>query len=383
MAGAQHLLRKAALERMSSPEKLDMAMRVTSPVSWVALVALGAVVVAAVAYSILGRISVKVDGSGILLRGDTVETVQVTVNGIVSSIEVQEGDLVEEGQIVARLDLRELRAEIATTEQRIADLQRQELSRQSQLASLRQAYQRQLDELYARRQSMQDLVDRQLKTKGDLQAIDAQISGVRSQMMSATISETDRTNQLAEQRRTLKQLRAKYEANSQVRSPYSGKVTAVLRPEGQVIRQGERLLNLEDPESPVHAMLFVPFAEGKKVHPGMTVRISPSTVKPEEFGFIVGQIESISSQPVTPEEVRATLNNDQLAQRFAQDTPFRVRAIPELDRATPSGFRWTSSAGPPQAISSNTPCSAQVVIGRRRPIEYVIPALKKTFGLGT
>ncbi len=133
----------------------------------------------------------------------------------------------------------------------------------------------------------------------------------------------------------------------------------------------------------MYAMLFVPFGEGKKVLPGMTVRISPSTVKPEEYGFIVGQIQAISSQPVTPEEVRATLNNDQLAQRFAQDTPFRVRAVPQLDRSTASGFRWTSSGGPPQAISSNTPCSAQVVIAKRRPIEYVIPALKKTFGLGT
>ena len=41
MAGVQHLLRKAAIEKMASPEQLDMAMRVTSPLSWLALATLG------------------------------------------------------------------------------------------------------------------------------------------------------------------------------------------------------------------------------------------------------------------------------------------------------------------------------------------------------
>lgn len=383
MSGVSHLLRKSAIEKMSSPEQLDMAMRVTSPLSWISLLILGAMIVAAVVFGIVGRISVKVDGSGILLRGSTVQTIQVTTNGVVETIEVEAGDTLEVGQVVARLDLPDLKSEIRTTEARIRDLQTQVADRQAGLNTLKRSYQNQLDELQRRRQNIEELVEKQLKTRNDLAAIDAQISSVRAQMMQSDLSETSRVGQISEQRRRLTQLQEQYENSAVVRSPHAGRVAAILKTRGQVIQAGERLLNLEDPEAPFQVLLFVPFAEGKKVKPGMTVRISPSTVKPEEYGFILGQINGISSQPVTPEEVRATLNNDALAQKFAQDTPFRVQAEPLLDESTASGFKWTSAGGPPVLISANTPCNAQIITEKRRPVSYIIPTVKKTLGVGT
>ena len=383
MPGVQHLLRKSAIERMSSPEQLDMAMRVTSPISWIALLTLGSIIAAAVVFGIVGRISVRVDASGIIMRGETVETIQVATNGVVESFEVEAGDLVEKGQVVARLDLPDLKSEIRTTEDRIRDLEAQVAGRQFNLESLRRSYQNQLNELYRRRKNIEELVKKRLKTRNDLAAVDAQISSVRAQMMQSDLSESSRESQLSEQLRRLEQLLDKLDNNALVRSPHRGRVAAVLKSRGQMVRQGERLMNLENPEAPFRVLLFVPFAEGKKIKPGMTVRISPSTVRPEEYGFIVGSIEKISSQPVTPEEVRTALNNDALAQKFARDTPFRVQATPELDTSTASGFRWTSGGGPPILISANTPCSAQIITDKRRPISYIIPTVKKTLGVGT
>lgn len=382
MSAVNKLLRKSAIEKMSSPEKLDMAMRVTSPISWLALTVLGVMIAAAVVFGIVGRITVKVDASGILLRGETVETIQVTTNGVVETIEVEAGDTLVPGQIVARLDLPDLKSEIHTTEARILDLRSQVSGRQASLATLERSYQNQLNELFRRRKNIEDLVERQLKTRNDLAAIDAQISSVRAQMMQSELGETSRVSQISEQERRLEQLTEQYENSALVRSPYGGRVAAILKTRGQVIRQGERLLNLEDPEAPFQVLLFVPFAEGKKIKPGMMVRISPSTVKPEEYGFILGEIRAISSQPVTPEEVRAALNNDMLAQKFSQDTPFRVRASPLLDETTASGFKWTSSGGPPVIISANTPCNAQIITDKKRPISYIIPTVKKTLGVG-
>jgi HlyD family secretion protein len=301
---------------------------------------------------------------------------------VVEKIEVAEGDLIEAGTVVARLRLNDLESEIHASEGRIADLEVQESSRGAQLSSLRRSYQKQLDDLYARRRSVEELVAKQIKTRNDLAAIDAQISSVRAQMVQGELGETQRGNQLAEERRRLEQLQTRLQNEAVVRSSHKGRVTAVLKTEGQVIQQGERLLNLEDPDASLHALLFIPFAEGKKVSPGMPVRISPSTVRPEEFGFILGTVEEVSSQPVTPEEVRSTLNNDQLAQRFAQETPFRMRAVPVLDESTVSGFAWTSSGGPGHTIAGNTPCAAQIITDRRRPISYVIPTVKKTLGAG-
>jgi HlyD family secretion protein len=53
----------------------------------------------------------------------------------------------------------------------------------------------------------------------------------------------------------------------------------------------------------------------------------------------------------------------------------------ETDTATDSGFRWSSSIGPPVGISSGTICKARAVTHDVRPIELVIPFLRKFFGI--
>ncbi len=383
MVGAQHLLRKAALEKMSSPERLDMAMRVTSPASWIALIAFGSVIVTAVLWGVFGKMTERVDGSGILIRGGAINTVEAKASGTLTEVLVEAGDTIEKDQIVARLTVPDTESEIRATKDRIADLSAQDRSREADLRRLNASYSTQIREAQARRENIAGLVEKGYKTRNDLAAIDAEIARIRQQQLQAGLSETGRENQLADQRRLLDQLEEQLANNSVIRAPYAGRVAAVLKPQGQVIQAGERLLNLEDPDAPFSVMLFVPFAEGKKVQQGMTVNIAPSTVKPEEHGFIVGEIRGVSSQAVTPEEVRSTLNNDALAQKFGEDTPFRVDAIPLLDPATASGFKWTSAGGPPSEIGSNTPVSAQIVVDYRRPISYVIPMMKKTVGIGS
>lgn len=382
MRGPGHLLRKAALERLSSPEQLDMAMRVTTPVAWVAMTAFGTLIASLVAWSIVYQLPVKVDGSGILLRGETVRTVQVPATGTVVDLLVREGDMVEEGQVVAHLHLPDLVGQIASSRDRIEELEIQVSKQEGQMSSLRRSYEAQIRDLRSQLSTQEDLHRRGLARRQDVLAIQGQIAAIQSQMLQSDLGQTSRSNVLDEERRALRQLESKLETDTVVRSVHSGRVAAILASPGEMVSAGARILNLEEADEPFQFVIFVPFAEGKKIEPRMEVRLSPTTVQPEEFGFILGEIVSVSSQPVTPEEVRRTLNNDALAQRYAQDTPFKVVAAPRLDPATPSGFAWTSSAGPPIEISSSTPGSAQVIVERRRPISYVIPMAKKTLGIG-
>lgn len=382
MANIQHLLRKSAIEKMSSPEQLDMAMRVTSPVSWIALCTLGAIVLGVVLFGIFGSITERVDGSGILLRGD-VKTIQVTADAEVLSIRVEEGDLVERGQIVAELELPGVESDIRLTRGRIRQLEGTTDDQDLERADLIASHQRQIGQLQARRRRMEQLVAQKLRTPNDLAAIDAEIQAIRSQIYQLRLQESGSDTQIGEEQRKLAELEQTLRDNATIRSPYRGQVAAILRTEGQLIAAGERLMNLENPDAPVEALLFVPFAEGKKVTAGMDIRIAPSTVKPEEHGFMLGEVQSVSSQAITPEEVRRILQNDQLAATFAQDTPFRVTARPQLDSTTPSGFLWTSSSGPPNLLAANTPCSAQIITGKRRPISYVIPVMKRAVGISS
>jgi len=52
------------------------------------------------------------------------------------------------------------------------------------------------------------------------------------------------------------------------------------------------------------------------------------------------------------------------------------------DPATASGFKWSSSNGPPMKVFSGTICNARVTVSKKRPISYVIPLFKSTLGIG-
>jgi len=61
------IFRKAALERLSSPEQLDQLMQVTTPKGWLALIALTGLLVMVVVFGFVARIPITVTGQCILL----------------------------------------------------------------------------------------------------------------------------------------------------------------------------------------------------------------------------------------------------------------------------------------------------------------------------
>ena len=69
MAMGEGMFRKAALEKLSSPEQLDVMMQVTSPMGWIAMAGTGVILGFVIVWSVVGEIGIRVDGQGILLRG--------------------------------------------------------------------------------------------------------------------------------------------------------------------------------------------------------------------------------------------------------------------------------------------------------------------------
>jgi len=59
-----------ALERQASPEQLDTLLHLTSPKAWLALIALGLVLLAVLAWGLFGSVPVEASGQGFLQRGD-------------------------------------------------------------------------------------------------------------------------------------------------------------------------------------------------------------------------------------------------------------------------------------------------------------------------
>ncbi|MEO1369519.1 MAG: HlyD family efflux transporter periplasmic adaptor subunit, partial [Acidobacteriota bacterium] len=361
MLGSSDLMRKAELDRQSSPEQLDLAMRVTSPAGWTALLAIILGLVAVVFWGLFGTLPVEVDGNGMLLKGDSVGTVQAPVAGRIVEILVKEGDEITKGQEVARIELTELQNEISATEDRIRDLQGQRDRLHRSQAQTRRGYQTQLAGLQERLKSKKELQERGFARKQDVLAIEGEIAQVRGQMLQLDTGVEDFDSRIREEQRKLKNLNENQEGNSLLRSTEDGRVAGVLATEGSLIEAGGRIVNLEAAGEPYRLILYVKLAEGQKVKADMEARIAPTTVKPEEYGYIKGEVRTVSTQPVTPEQVRSTFNNDKLVEQFIEGTPFEVIIDPDPDGDRT--FEWTNPKGQALEIGARVATVMRAVQG--------------------
>jgi hypothetical protein len=100
---ARQIFRKEALDRLSSPEQLDQLMQVTSPRGWIALGALGLLLLAGLLWGLFGTIPTTAEGQGRLLRGHGVKQVAAPHAGKVAAILVDLDQEVEKGQELVRL----------------------------------------------------------------------------------------------------------------------------------------------------------------------------------------------------------------------------------------------------------------------------------------
>lgn len=98
---ASPLYRARAMKAMESQEDIERLLPVTSWRLWLAAVAGGLLVVAALFYAAADTSTVTVTGDGRVTDGSGVRLVSSTVEGQLSSFEVTGGDTVVEDQIVA------------------------------------------------------------------------------------------------------------------------------------------------------------------------------------------------------------------------------------------------------------------------------------------
>lgn len=412
------IFRKVALERLSSPEQLDQLMQVTEPKGWLALTALGALLLTSVAWGVFGSIPTEARGEGILLRQGGVSSLVAAENGQVEEILVAVGDVIEKGQVVARVRQEELLRQIQDTRDRLSsvrseyrDLVRyageQRRLRDRDLAQQRadlqrsvQSFEREVELARDRIAVERDLLKDGLITKQTLLTSEQRLNTAQDQLARARLDlnglelkrieseqQTDqqievREGQIRDLEIELRERQARLGETSRVAANRAGRVLELLVDRGDVVNPGTPILNLEVVSEDLVAVLFVPATAGKRVQPGMTVRVSPSTVKREEYGSILGRVTWAAEYPSTSRGMVRLLGNEALVTKLmAEGPPIQVNVALERDAATPSGFRWSSSTGPNVKISSGTLATGDVVVREEAPINLVIPKVREKLGL--
>lgn len=422
------IFRQTALNRLSTPEQLDLLLEVITPKGWLALIGLWALIASAVVWSFVGSLPTRVAGIGILVKKGGLTSVNALAAGQLSEIIVTAGVAVHKGQLLARLALPELRAELESAQASLASL----VSQDSQLSSFSQAgarlekaaiaqqrriaqnqisVLRERGELLSKKLQTQEklladglITDQALQaTRDTLIASHADVERAHSTLKELSVKQTEggqsktqeaimRRIKIEELRRRITDLHANIERYSLVVSPVVGRVLEVRVAVGTLIKPGTPLIMLEqateiDPTQPqaqdLEAIVYVPGTDGKKVSPGMAVEVSPSTVLREEHGAIRGSVVSVSEFPASTDAITAKLGNPELAMSFLKtlETPLELRIALTQSKKTRSGYEWTSPKGPPQKIQQGTLCRVWITTRSRTPISQVLPLLREDLGL--
>ena len=124
---------------------------------------------------------------------------------------------------------------------------------------------------------------------------------------------------------------------------------------------------------------FSPY-EGKMIKPGMPVHLTPSTVRAEEFGYVLGRVAHVSRYPASRQGMLHILGSPALVDRLSEGgAPIMVKAVMEKDPNTVSGWKWSSGDGPPIELQAGTLCKAAVETRVDPPLALVFPELKRLF----
>lgn len=472
-----HLFRKEALERISSPERLDQIMQVVSFQKWIPLAAFGTLIAAGVAWSVVGRIPVTVNGQGVLVFPSKVMSFQSPGAGRLLTLNVRVGDIVKKGEAIATIDQAELQQKLQQSQAKLGQLQNQDgnasalqqqrikldqmalqqqrltlenslqaarsvspLLREKGLESIRSDRQNLQQRLQTTRellptlrqrfeirqqlfkegaisgdtvlQARQDWIEGQTKVNDvqsqlkqlDVKEADAQrqylenlnsIQNIQTQLKELDTKKasqaqqdldasTHRQKEMQETQREIAQLQLQLKNTSQITSNYTGRLIELSATPGQLIAQGTAIGSIEAQvqDSKLMSVAFFPAGEGKKLKSGMKLQITPTTVKREEFGGIVGTVGEISAFPVTQEgAVRLVGSAEVVKGLLSQGPQLQAFATLQSDPSTFSGWKWSSSKGPRQKITSGTPTTVRVTVEERAPISFVFPILKSWTGI--
>jgi HlyD family secretion protein len=416
---SQSIFRKKALDKISSPEQLDTLIKVTSPANWLVLLAFAIIITVCILWGIFGRIPTKVKGTGILLSARNITKLQSHVSGEIISLNVEAGDLIKKGQVLARLKqpllekkikllinrVEELKGNLSTFD----DLNLRNLKQEIDYLDLQEInIKKSIDDLIRHRNWLADRVERsrKLRTKGaisevDYYKIEKEFSEAKlnvhkeknklqdivykrlqsiSELKKEHLQKKHEAAGIAEKELQLKEYLFELKRASVFLSPVSGRILELNVGENQIIKEGEDFLTLISNQRTVdlEAIVYFPAGDGKKIKNGMNAQIAPLTVKITKYGYIKGIVEEVNIYPSSTQGMLNTLQNQELIKKLsAGGAPIKIKIDLIPSSKTVSGLQWTSSKGPPEQILNGTICTANIIVKEDPPISFVIPLFRK------
>ena len=401
-----------------SPEELSRLVRIVDIKGRISVGAGLVLVLTILIWSVFGSLPQTVSGAGILVPPEGLMDVVSLGQGQVTDIRINPGDVVRQGETVARIampeledkrrslisslnDAREMTTERSGHYERTVDTKSRNDKERAQQLRFRKAYltdyfqflKKHLaglesiesgyitpKEIETTRKTMQGVLDEINDCDLRISEIEAGDVEMRSEAELNLMKDKEKVTELEQ---SLRNIDHQIRVFSRVVSPYDGVVVELSVEKGDYLAPGSAVAALGPMESSVEAVLLFPVEMGKRIRPGMAAYVYPSTASKEEYGCIYGMVDSVSEYPVSAESLMKTIGTKQLvASLMEQGVMIMVRVSLLRDPGTHTGLKWSSSMGPKDfTIDPGTVCQGNVVLERVRPVDLVFPKLTRMLGL--
>ena len=162
--------------------------------------------------------------------------------------------------------------------------------------------------------------------------------------------------------------------------------------DNSLVRQGDEVLTYttKPAELPQVVPVFLDGTAAQQVSEGMSVLLTPRGISRAEFGGIRGSVVEVNKLPLLGEGVFGAVGSRSLASSIQQTTPSPYLVWVKLNQSEPAFCRqalsrrcysWSSGRLPPHPVRLATLADVQITTTHRRPVEFVMPALRRTLGL--
>ncbi|HPY75773.1 MAG: NHLP bacteriocin system secretion protein [Planctomycetes bacterium] len=277
-------------------------------------------------------------------------------------------------------DVQEMRKNELVSADQVLTVQQNVQQLQEQIAQVQQQmYQAKLDIINARNTYLTtlDSIVTEENSKNDLQLelaeLEKQTFQLREQWRTVVLSmdyeEQDILHSIERIETNLKK--------SFVYSEYTGCILELPVSEGYIISETERIgtIDTRTDQDILQAVVYFSLADGKKIKPGMRIRLNPATADRKRFGSLLATVNTVSIFPVSTELVAKVIGNAGLAETLTANG-HQIEIIADLSQ-NENGYIWDETDGPSIPISAGTMASALINLEEKKPIEFIIPLLSK------
>ena len=104
MKNTGQIFSSEALNKMRSPEKLDEILPITTPITWMGLIAVAVSIFSVILWSIFGSFTVKADGMGLIMDPQGVSNITTIFGGKIDKLYIHSGQKIKKGDKIAHIE---------------------------------------------------------------------------------------------------------------------------------------------------------------------------------------------------------------------------------------------------------------------------------------